>query len=234
MGFSARELVAIGERCSTQRLLEQLPVSVATAKAHASVLDGMFPSDKTDMLEGYIESIRTLFESQSDNKVKASTGNVPVGDVMKSLKERIRNIIASADNAFEESPKLQNQFHKGGPLGRSVPAMIRKAETILAAARENAAALAEWGVDETSLTEAGADLDALVAANTAQEQAMKNLPPSTQRLYEEKGKAYLLLKKLARAGRRRYAGAPAVAAKFNLDILNRKGGSRKEDESVFE
>ena len=234
MAFSKKELVAIGGRCSTQRLLEQIPVSVAAAREHASVLDGMFPVAMIDALEGYTETISTLFEEQSDSKVQASTGNVPVVEVMKSLKERIRDIIASADNAFEESPKIQNQFHRGGPLGRSIPAMIRKTEIILAAARDNAATLEEWGVDEAALNEARAALAQLVAANTAQEQAMKKLPPSTKKLYEEKGRAYLLLKKLARTGRRRFADAPAIADEFGLGILNRRGGSHKQGDDVSE
>ena len=55
---------------------------------------------------------------------------------------------------------------------------------------------------------------------------MQNLPPATQRLYAEKGRADLLLKQLARTGRRRFATDPTTAAKFSLSILNRKGAPR--------
>ena len=41
----------------------------------------------------------------------------------------------------------------------------------------------------------------LTAAKIAQEEAVKNLPAATKAVYIQKAKAYIVLKKLARAGR---------------------------------
>ena len=44
-----------------------------------------------------------------------------------------------------------------------------------------------------------------------------------RRWLNQKAKAFLLLKRLARAGRDAFKNDPATAAKLNLDILRRKG-----------
>ena len=229
MAYTQRELVEIGERLSTQRLVEQIPVSLAAARQHQEALGSMFPAAKVDELESGLTRIRALFETQTDSKYEAATGNVPVGEAMTAVKEEVRDIIAIADNTFEEEPSIRDEFHKGGPLGRTVPKVIRKAETIVELADNNQASMADWGLSPEKLTTAKAAIETLISANTAQEQAARNLPAATRELYIEKAKAYLLLKKLARTGRRRFAGNPTVAAKLSNDILYRTGTGRKRE-----
>ena len=229
MPYSEAEQVSIGSRFSTQRLLEQGAVSVAMARAHAKELEKMFPAARVDELEGLLGEIRTKFEGQAGAKSAYAQGNVPVEVCLRDAKRWIGDVIAAADNAFEEEGDLCDEFHKGGKIGRSVPKTAGRLQVLLTLAEAHKAALAPWGVDDADLAEGRTLLDALTAANTAQEAAVKDLPATTQELHVLKAKAYLLMKRLARASRRTFKDDAAVAAKMNLDILQRHGHRRAEE-----
>ena len=226
MAYTKEKLVDLGARFSTQRMMEQLPVSIAAARAHEVDLGAKFPPAKVNEIETYYDQIKVLFGDQAEKKFDAATGNVDVNALLKTVKTYFRDIIAVADNTFEEDPEIRDEFHKDGPIGRSVPKAIRSFETIVALASKHSDALSEWGLTDQDILDAKAAMTALVDANTSQETAIKDLPPKTRELYEAKGRAYLLLKRLARTGRRVFANDPATAAKFNLDILRRKGTRR--------
>lgn len=226
MPYSDVELVEVGSRFSTQRLLEQGAVSVAVARAHAAEIDKKFPSAKVDELAGILAEIQAKFGTQADAKDAFGTGNVPVTAKIREAKKWISDVITSADNAFEEEHDQRDEFHKAGKLGTSVPKIAGRLQVLLALAEAHKAELAEWGTNAADL-EAGRKLLAeLSAANVSQEQALKNLPAATKALYIQKAKAYILLKKLARVARNAFKDSPADAAKLSLDILNRKGRKR--------
>jgi hypothetical protein len=228
MPYSDKELIAIGARCVTERLSGQIPVSLAAAKKYGTELGPKFPTAKVEELSALGTKIEALTSAQSGRKFEANTGNVPVLELLDEVKEGVRDIIAAGDNAYEEEPEIRAQFHKGGPLGKSVPGVVRKAKEMITLAGKNSAALAEWGMSVEEVAAVSASVTALSEAETNQETAITNLPPATSELYLEKGRAYLLLKKLSRAGRRCFSKNPAVAAEFNLDILKRGGSSNKQ------
>ena len=226
MAYTNDKLADLGARFSTQRMMEQLPVSIAAARAHEVDLGASFPVAKVNEMETYYDQIKVLFSDQADKKFDAATGNVDVNAALKVVKKQFRHIITIADNTFEEDPDIRDEFHKDGPIGRSVPKAIRSFETLIALAAKHSSELSEWGLTDQDILDAKAAMNALVDANTAQEGALKDLPPKTRELYETKGRAYLLLKRLARTGRSLFADDPSTAAKFNLDILKRKGKRR--------
>ena len=223
MAYSENELIAIGGRFSTQRLIEQANVSVAMARAHAAEISKMFPPEKVDELESIVTEIKTKYGTQADAKDAFGTGNVPVTAKIIEAKKWISSIITSADNAYEEEPEIRDEFHKAGKLGTSVPKITGRMETLLVLADKHLDNLGEWGVDNADLDEGRRILAELTAANTAQEQAVKNLPAATKALYILKARAYILLKKLARAARNIQRDNPTIAIGINLDILKRKG-----------
>jgi len=229
MPFTEQELMEIGSRFTTQRLIEQGAVSVAVAKAHAGELAKKFPPGRTAELEALLSEIQAKFATQAGAKDAYGTGNVPVTNKIREAKKWIAEVITSADNAYEEEPELRDEFHKGGKIGISVPKITGRLQVLLSLAEGRQAELAEWGIDNADLKTGRRLLEELTAANIAQEAAVKNLPVATKDLYVLKGKAFLLLKRLARAGRDVFKNDPATAAKLNLDILRRKG--RKQDEA---
>jgi hypothetical protein len=130
MVLSGNELVALGARFSTQRLLEQGAVSVAMARAHAAELGAKFPPARVDELEGLLGQIRARFDAQGGAKTAFRTGNAPVNDVIDQAKCWIADIIAAADNAFEEDHNLCDEFHKGGKIRRSVPKITGRLQAL--------------------------------------------------------------------------------------------------------
>ena len=223
MAYSENDLIAIGGRFSTQRLIEQANVSIAMARAHAAEISKMFPPEKVDELESIVTEIKTKYGTQADAKDAFGTGNVPVTAKIIEAKKWISSIITSADNAYEEEPEIRDEFHKAGKLGTSVPKILARLETLVVLADKHKADLAPWGVEDADIEKGRALIRDLTAADTAQEQAVKNLPAATKPLYILKGKAYLLLKKLARAARNIHGDDPTTAFGFNLNILKRHG-----------
>ncbi len=230
MAYTERDYVLLGSRFSTQRLLEQGGVSVAVARAHAAELGAKFPARRTDELEALLTEIRSRFEAQAGAKNARNTGNSPVEAAVDRAKEWIQDAVLAADNAFEEERDVRDEFHKGGKMGRSVPKITGRLQALLALAAARLPGLGEWGFGEKELQEGRAVLAELENADALQEQAVKNLPKATQELYILNGKAYLLLKKLSRAGKRAFKNDPATAAKLGLDILHRRGHKRNGQE----
>jgi hypothetical protein len=223
MAYTKEALAELGLRHPTQRMLEQSGVSVAAAKQHAADLEKWFPAARTAELEGLQAQIAALYDEQAEKKLGAATGNVRVAEVFQQAKDWVSDLIAAADSAFEEEPDLADEYHKGGKVGRSVPKLLGRMGALLAQAEKHQAELAEWGFNAQDLERGRQLVKALGDANTVQEGAVKDLPPKTRELNVVKGRAYLLLKRLARAGRRAFARDPATARKFALDVLNRRG-----------
>lgn len=230
MAYDERELIEIGGRFPTQRLIEQANVSIAMARAHQGELEKKFPPAKVDELESIVTEIRTKYGLQADAKDAFGTGNVPVTVKITEAKKWISSLITSADNAYEEEPELRDEFHKAGKLGISVPKILARLETLVVLAEKHKGDLAPWGIDNADLEEGRRIINELTAADTAQEQAVKNLPAATKALYILKAKAYLLLKKLARAARNIHADDPTAVIGLNLSILKRKGRKPGEEE----
>lgn len=223
MPYGEKELVAVGARFATQRVIEQGNVSVAVARAHAQELEKKFPAARVDELAALVQEIQSQFGTQADAKTAFATGNVPVEEKIGEAKRWISEVIAAADNAFEEDPEIGDEYHKGGKVGRSVPKIAGRMQALLVLAGGHLGALGDWGIDRGDLDRGAKILAALSAADTAQEQAVKDLPAATRKLYAQKGRAYLLLKKLARAARTVFKDDPATRDKLSLDILRRSG-----------
>ena len=234
MPYTDQELISMGARFSTQRLLEQGAVSVAMARAHEKELEKMFPRARVDELEGLLGDIKSKFEGQAGAKSAYAQGNVPVAACLRDAKHWIGDLIAAADNAFEEEPDLCDEFHKGGKIGRSVPKTAGRLQVLLTLAEKYKEALGPWGIGDDDLARGRTLLADLSAADTAQESAVKNLPVATKEVYILKAKAYMLMKRLARASRRIFKNDPAAAAKLNLDILNRRGHKHTGDDTPAE
>ena len=131
MPYTDVELVSIGSRFSTQRLLEQGAVSVAMERAHQKELEKMFPSAKVDELEVILTEIQTKFGTQADAKDAFGTGNVPVTAKIQEAKGWITDILSSADNAYEEELEQRDEFQKAGKLGTRVPKITGRLEVLL-------------------------------------------------------------------------------------------------------
>jgi hypothetical protein len=174
--------------------------------------------------------ISGLFEDQAEKKFERNTANIPVVELCQRGKAWIRQVMAIADNAFDDEPELADEFHHGGKIGRSVSRLTGRLQALATLVEKHQGALAAWGLQGAMIAEGRDLVTALGDANTAQERAVTELPPKTRELYAAKGRLYLLLKKLARAGRTAFAGDPTLTAQLNLDILNRKGSRRKTAE----
>jgi hypothetical protein len=230
MAYSEKELIEIGGRFSTQRLIEQANVSIAMARAHSAELQKKFPPARVDELESIVAEISTKYGIQADAKDSFGTANVPVAVKIAEAKRWISSLITSADNAYEEEPEIRDEFHKSGKIGVSVPKILGRMETLLVVAEKHKDDLLQWGFDEKDLRNGRKIIIELTSANTTQEEAVKVLPATTKELYILKAKAYILLKKLARAARDINRDDPTTAIGFNLSILKRKGRRAGEEE----
>ena len=229
MAYSEQELVVIGSRFSTQRMLEQRGVSVAVARAHAAALGDKFPKARVDELEKLLEEIRADFGTQANAKEAFTTGNVPVNRRIEEAKRWISEIMGAADTAFEEEPEIGDLFHGAGKLGRSVPKISGRLPVLTALAQTHKAELAAWGVSDALLAQGPKLLAAFSEADAAQERAVKEMPSATRAVNLWKGQAFLFMKKLARAGRTAFRDDPPTRDQLALDILKRTGRKAAAD-----
>jgi hypothetical protein len=87
--------------------------------------------------------------------------------------------------------------------------------------------LAPVGAGKDLIAKIEPKLRALEADSGAQEAARASLPDSTRAFCEAKGRLYFLIKDIINAARALHASEPELAAKYNLNVLYRRG-SRKE------
>ena len=226
MPYTEQDFVNYGARVSTSRFLEQLDVSVAMGRRHAAELSAMFPVSMFDEMVRIRGQVMERFDEQAEKKFVRNTGNVSVTTLIGDAKKFTADVIAAAANAYEGEPALADQFNMGGKVGSSVPKVAARLEAIIALATDHQKDLAAWGIDKAKLEGGKKILADLRSAGTAQEQAVKDLPPKTREVYALKGKGYVMLKQLSRSAKRVFAHDPTTAHQFSLDVLNRKGHHR--------
>ncbi|MCX7830738.1 MAG: hypothetical protein N2445_06740 [Acidobacteria bacterium] len=228
MSMEEKDLVLLGGRYSTMRLLEQGAFSVSLGRAYLEELKNYFPKERVDELEDILSRIRNSYDKQSEAKDLMKTGNIPVEEAIDKGKEWIYKIVSFADNAFDEDEEIRDLFHLSGKVGRSVPKVLKRIEDLLLLCEKYRDSLQEWGFSDADLKKGKEIYEEILKRNTEQENSVKNLPKATYDLYLLKGKAYLLIKKLSRAGKVVFYSDSSTRAKFDLDILYRKGKKKEE------
>lgn len=228
---SRESLVDVGGRYPGRLLVEQTGALLTLAKVDEAVLGPFgFPAAKQDEVKNLSATLEKQLGDQRLAKEEMPAATVNVHATLKEAKEWQRELIACAKNAFEEEgPEAVDDFVPKGAIGRSVPRMQEYLTQAIAKAEQRGTELVSWGFTAEKIARGKALLAQLQGTDSKQEAAKATLPKETEQLRYEKGRLYMLLKKLVRAGRMAHGNRGPAAAAYNLDILDRERQSKKKE-----
>ncbi|MBI5477387.1 MAG: hypothetical protein HY906_00945 [Deltaproteobacteria bacterium] len=223
MARSFEEMVALGARFATHKLVEQSHTSENQGRASATELGARFPVARLDRIATLCGEVAA---GGADRVVAASEKGALTlmqHEVFGEGKQWVRGLRDAAATAFDGDEAKVDDYTHGRKIGRSVPRLAQTMEAFTKLAKRDAAALAVEGFGADEIQRGEQILGRLRETDTSQEAAIKGLPPRTNDHYAKKAELYLLLKALERAARRTWPHDPARAAAFRLTLLRRGG-----------
>jgi len=221
MGYSTKQLIEIGSRLSTGKLLQQATASLDTARAHQDRLARLFPPARLDELEQNINRITELRDAHAEGRMLSRAGTSALRAVMRQAFFWVQDLLAVADNAFEEAPETRDLFHGQPRIRLSLARASERMRDLLVLAGQYRTELDAWGFSDQVLDQGHAILAELVAASSVHERAMGEVSPQLGEMLAAKATTYLLLKRLVRAARIEFRDEQAIPAALAFDILNR-------------
>lgn len=229
-----RRLAAKGRGEPLQALVEQGRYHARLAAEHADALaaDNWTP-EQTAALLAEVEGLDTDRVRQLDERTgsqQATRREAEAVSDAKGLINRVRNVVGQVLRKHPDAGVTLEDFHSGGPLGRSTPkvsAFLLRLRAPVAKLDEAFAPFFKNQSLSTLLEDARRRLD---EANAKQEVDLATLPEDTQKLYERKGRLLEHIEDLNAIARNTFDDAPTVRAAFNKDILNRGRRPKKAPE----
>ena len=219
-----KQLIILGSRFPSRRLMEQADYSIALATEEGSQLT---PIGWTPALTTRAREVRAAIDAQvsgqSTAKEDVPRATADVGAATLVAKTWKRKLATWASIAFEDDDVTLDDFFVGGRIGRSTPRLVEYVTKTLPLVERHTVALVAEGMPADFAAQGAAALSALRTADSTQELNIETLPQATAALYEARGTLYRMIKKLNRLGRLLHDGDPSKASRYNQTILMRAG-----------
>ncbi len=230
-------LVRLGLHEPRAALVEQGQVSEGVAKEFATTLNAFGWSDaKTKTLHTTVELLQSNMAMQADHQDDSKTahgGEAAAKVVAKALIRKLRLAWPMAlRDAGTKAGVAADAIESGGALGTSSPRIVAYLTTVEPAVKTLEPFLKPYFGGTSPLTSLVAARTGLQAADTTQELELDQVPESTQRIYEAKGRLLELISDLNRVGQIAFDGQAATLARFNKDILLRARHKKAEPQPV--
>ena len=225
------ELTALGVRYRASYLMEQTGYTFGLAALEGAPLTAI-------LSQGFIIGAKTVAEEVAaglrDKNLLTAEAKDATNDQNAALQQAKvwrRRVAMRAMSARRLGKTLPDELCRITQV-KHVPAMVVQMETMTKLLEANAKLLA--GADIARLLAEGkAQLAALKTADADQElKRMKALPDAVQKFYAAKGTLYLCLKAINDAGQSLHADKPELAHRYNLSILHRHAGQKKEKQET--
>jgi len=202
-------------------VVEQLRVSLQLAREDAAMLARFgWPVTQTEVLASACdELVRNGAEYERKFGAKVGIGQDLRGEIDRGKRWREQGL-AIGRNALAGSA-LEQLERFAGAAGQDGVRLAQQVQGILSVGRANDAACRAWGADDAFFAEGERLARSLPELAGEQGGKKKTVPAEHALLDEMEGRAWLLLKKLDRAGRAGHgaSGDRLRAAAYNLDIL---------------
>ena len=226
------ELLELGARHRADYLVEQSGYTLGLAAKDGAPLAALLP-------KGYLtemkEAQQKLTEALKDKALMAEESKNATGaqnEAFAKAKVWRRKAMYRSRRAARMGTKMPEELTKPGDV-RSVPAlagqldrMVKLLESVITSnSTENAVLIKEGAALTVTLK----------TADAAQElKRLKELPDAVKGFYLQKGTLYVGLKVINDAGRELHAENPEQATVYNLSILRRRHGVKKEPQDAPE
>ena len=219
-------LVRLGIGEPRAALVEQGLVSEGLAKDLGAELAKFGWSDaRAKSLRATIETLQSSMAIQADQRDDARTahgGEVAHKGTAKAFIRHLRQAWTMAlRDAGAKASVAADAIESGGTLGTSTPKIVAYLTTIAPAVKTLEPWLLPYFGGVSPSATLAACRTALEGADRVQETELSQVPESTQRIYEAKGRLVELIGDLNRIGRMAFDGQAATLARFNKDVLLR-------------
>ncbi len=219
-------LVRLGLPYLRAALVEQGLVTEGLAKEFSATLKTYGWSDtKAKSLRATIELLQSAEATQADQRDDARTAHGGELAAKANAKAFVRKLRLAWPLALRDAggkvAVAADAIESGGELGRSTPKIIAYLTTVAPAVKALDAQLKVYfgGVSPTATL---AQLrPALEGADTTQELELAQVPESTQRIYEAKGRLVEAITEINTLGRIAFDGDAVQRARFNKDLILR-------------
>lgn len=223
-------LVMKGKSEPYQGLLEQARYHVMLAEKHAAELaEHNWMAEQTAEIESEIAALDSDKFRQLDERSRAKETTRNEGEAIsesKKLITRVRNLVRIVVRKNPDAGVVEEDFHAGGPLGRSAGRISEFLSRLRVVAEKLDAAFAPYFKQQSLsklIDDARAKLD---AASATQEVDIASLPEDTAAVYARKGQLLERIEDLNAIARNAFLDDAVTRAKFNKDILNRSRRKR--------
>jgi hypothetical protein len=223
------DVIAIGSRYRAGYLLEQHGYTLGLARLDGEPLASQLPAGYLDEVAACAEAVSAARKDKalaaSESKVSTRT----VNDVMRQAKEWRRKMTARCKKAAIMGHDVPGELlSRNG--AKTVPAVTARVDTMVKLLEANRDALP--GTDLRPDIEEGQEIVLnLQSTDAAQElHILKHLSDAVAGFYHQKGLLFIGLKAINEAGHELHYRSPGNAAKYNMSILYRSAGRRKQSQ----
>ena len=219
-------LVRLGQSQPRALLVEQGLVSVGLAQEFAVPLKTFGWTDaKAKALGAEVTALQSSQATQADQQDDAHTalgGEARAKADAKAFVRRLRLAWPLAlRDAGDKAGVAAQAIESGGPIGQSTPKLVSYLTTVAPAVKTLDKYLAPYMGGQSPSATLAKLRPALEQADTTQENEWAQVPESTQRIYEAKGRLLEAIVELNRIGQIAFDGDAVTRARFNKDILLR-------------
>ena len=222
------ELVVIGARHRANYLVEQAGYTLGIAAKDGQALNDLLPEGFSDEVKVYVEKVTAAMQDKELMVEESKDATKKQNRAAKDAKVWRRKAVNRAVRGVRLGAGMPDGLLSIGRASK-IPELQGQIEIMTKLFEENIAKMPGKGADKL-LEEGKAIAEAFRASDADQEvKRLRALPDSVQSFYEQKGLLHTGLKAINDAGHELYAHNSEAAAKYNLAILYRSAGKKKDD-----
>lgn len=230
---SKEKLVEVGSRFRAMYLVEQAGYTLGIAAKDGQALCDLLPEGFLKEMDGVVGEVKAAMQDKELMKEEAKDATRQQNLASERAKVWRRKVVRRATRAMRLGESIPDGLLAVGRT-RKIPELQGQLEVMIKLFEENISKMPGKGADQL-LAEGREILDVFRSSDAAQEvKRLKSLPDSVVSFYEKKGLLYTGLKAVNDAGHELWADETEAAGRYNLSILHRNAGKRKEEPKPVE
>ncbi|HPA26841.1 MAG TPA: hypothetical protein PK747_00970 [Acidobacteriota bacterium] len=230
---SKEKLVEVGSRFRAMYLVEQAGYTLGIAAKDGQALYDLLPEGFPKGMDGIVGEVKAAMQDKELMKEEAKDATRQQNRAAERAKVWRRKVVRRSTRAMRLGETIPDGLLSVGRT-RKIPELQGQIEVMIKLFEENISKMPGKGADQL-LAEGREILEIFRSSDATQEvKRLKSLPDSVQLFYEKKGLLYMGLKAVNDAGHELWADDSESASRYNLSILHRNAGKRKEEAKPVE
>jgi hypothetical protein len=224
--ISKDKLVEAGSRFRAMYLVEQAGYTLGITAKDGQALRDLLPDGFIEEMNAVVATVRAALQDKELMAEESKFATKRQNRAAEEAKVWRRKIVRRSIRATRLGADIPDGLLSVGRV-KKIPELQGQLEVMTKLFEENLAKMPGKGAD-VLLKEGKEILEAFRATDTDQEvKRLRALPDSVQNFYEKKGLLYMGLKAINDAGHELFADNSEQASRYNLAILHRPSGNKK-------